>query len=78
MQNWEISQQEQNLSESDNHVRNPFTQAHHKLVFKSTTDDTQNVTRNTYNQSPYNLQTVPITLDNSEANEDHLLNLCRL
>ena len=78
MQNRESSQQEQNLAETDNHVCNPFTQAHDTLVFKTATDDTQNAFGNPNNQPslpPYSIQTAPITLDNSEANENHLLNL---
>ena len=78
MQNLEISQQEQNLTGTDNHVHNPFTQAHDTLVFNSATDDTQYVTINPNNQPslpPYSLHTAPITLDISEANENHLLNL---
>ena len=77
-QNREISQQKQNLAETDHHVRNPFTQAHDTLVFNSATDDTQDATSNSNNQPslpPYSLQTTPITLDNREAIENNLLNL---
>ena len=78
MQNLEISQQEHNLAGTDNHVQNPFTQAHGTLVFKSAFDDTQYAFINPNNHTslpPYSLHTVPITLDNIEANENHLMNL---
>ena len=78
MQNREICQQEQNLAETDNHVRSPFTQAQDTLVFNSATDVTQYASINTNNQPslpPYSHQTAPITLDNSEANENRLQNL---
>ena len=71
-QNPEIGQQEQNLAGTDNHVPNPFTQAHDTLVFNSATDDTQYAAINQNNQPglpPCSPQTASITLDNSEANE---------
>ena len=73
MQNLEISQQEQNLAGTDNHVCNPFTQAHDTIVFNGATDDTQYTAINSNSQPsspPYSLQLV----SNSEANESHLLN----
>ena len=78
IQNLEISQQEQNLAGTDNHVHNPFTQAHDTLGFYSATDNTKYGTINPNNQPslpPHSLHTAPITLDNSEANENDLLNL---
>ena len=78
MQNLEISQQEHNFTGTDNHVHNPFTQAHDTLVFNSATDYIQYATINPNNQTslpPYTLHTAPITIDNSEANENHLINL---
>ena len=77
MQNLEISQQEHNLSGTDNHVHNPLTQAHDTLVFNSATDDTQYAIINPINHTslpPYSLHTAPITLDNSETNANHLIN----
>ena len=71
MQNFEISQQEHNLAGNDNHVHNPFTQAHDTFVLNSATDDTQFATINPNNHTglpPYSLQTAPITLDSSEVN----------
>ena len=76
MQKLEISQQEHNLTGTDNHVHNPFTQAGGTLLFNSATDDTQYATINPDNHTslpPYTLHTAPITLDNSEANENHLI-----
>ena len=67
MQHWEISQQEQNLVGTDNHVPNPFTQAHDTLVFNSAFDYTQLATISPNNQPslpPRSFQTAPITLDN--------------
>ena len=78
MRNLEISPQEHNPARTDNHVHNPFTQAHDTLVFNIATDDTQYTTINPNNLTglpPYSLHTAPITLDNSEANENHFLNL---
>ena len=76
MQNREISQQEQNLPGTDNHVCSPFTKAHDTHVLNSATDDYENAAINPNNQpglAPCILQTAPIALDNSEANENHLL-----
>ena len=78
IQNLENSQQEHNLAVTDNHVHNPFTQAHDAFVLNSANDDTQNATINSNNHTSLpscSLHTAPITLDNSEANENHLLNL---
>ena len=78
MQKLEISQQEHNLAGIDNNVHNAFTQAHHILVFNSATDDTQfaTISRNNHTSlPPHSLHTAPIILDNSEANENHLINL---
>ena len=76
IQNLEISQQEQNLAGTDNHVHNPFTQAHDTHVFNSATDNTLYATMNSNNQSslpPCSLHSAPITLDNSESNKNNLL-----
>ena len=75
MQNLEISQQEHNLAGTDNHVHNPFTQTHDTLVFNSATQYATINPNNHKNLPPYSLHTAPITLDNSEANKNHLINL---
>ena len=70
LQNLENSQQEHKLSGTDNHVHNPFTQAHDTLVFNSAPSDTQYAAINPNNHTslpPYSLHTAPITLNNSEA-----------
>ena len=78
MQNLEISQQEHNLAGTDNHVHNLSTQAHDTLVFNSATDDTKYATvypNNHTSLPPHILHTSPITLNNIEANENHLIKL---